>query len=393
MTRKTPLFDWHQTNGGKMIDYAGWRLPINYSSGIIAEHLACRKFGALFDISHMGRFLIRGWYAASALSRALTNDPTRLQPGKCHYTLIADEAGFPLDDAFLYQLHVNEYLLVVNGANREKIWSWLQDSLPAFVQMQDLTEQLAMLSLQGPCSERLLQEVWPGEQLPVRRNALTSVFWEGAEVLVSATGYTGEPLGFEIFVPNEQCPSLWQELASTGREMGIVPVGLGARDTLRLEAGYPLYGHEYQADRPALAVPQAAWGVSLQRGRPDFVGRRALTEQMKELKNGAREHLPKRVMMVVALTPAMIRGGAKVRAAGREVGELTSGNIIPAWRFKGSKPTDETYKRAVGLAYLDREVSVGQRIEIAYRKRRIEGIVVSSLMENAGGYLVPRQLN
>jgi glycine cleavage system T protein (aminomethyltransferase) len=162
-----------------------------------------------------------------------------------------------------------------------------------------------------------------------------------------------------------------------GRQEGIVPVGLGTRDTLRLEAGYPLFGHEYLPDRPILAVPQATFGVSLDKSCPDFVGRRALVAQMHDLQKGGADKLPKRIMAVAALAPAMILGGSKVMVRDRCVGELTSGNIVPAWNSNCSQPTNGVYKRAIGLAYLDREIKPGQQIEISCRSHGVAGVVVT----------------
>lgn len=394
MPERTPIFPWHQQHGGKLVEFAGWELPVSYEPGIVAEHLACRKQAGLFDVSHMGRFVLDGPRALEFLCRALTGDARRLTPGRAQYTLISDPQGRPLDDAYLFLFRPGWYLLVVNGANRAKDWDWLQGLDPTDTGLRDLTLETAMFALQGPASEKILAallEGGAGVLPPAGRNRLAVASWQGCEVLVSRTGYAGEPLGFELFVEAGRALEFWEAMVEAGRPHGLVPVGLGARDTLRLEACLPLYGHELRPDWPIMSLPQARFGVGLTPDRGEFVGKQALAAQAAELAQGGRELVPGRIMPVAALKKGMIREGSEVRVAGRKVGELTSGTMVPAWRFDGDQPGEEHFTRALGLAFLERDIEPGQEVEIIYRKRSLPGVVAKSFTQAAGVYLRPLQ--
>jgi aminomethyltransferase len=312
-------------HGGKLVDFAGWSLPVMYGNGLIAEHLATRKHGGLFDISHMGRFMVRGPGALAWLGSMLTNDPAKLSPGRAQYTLISDQSGRPLDDAYLYQQDDERYLLVVNAANLEKDWDWLEKHPGQDVELEDVSQQLAMLALQGPESEKLFAPLL-AKPLPApgRNNGGFNRIGE-MELYVSRTGYTGEPISFELFLPWDAAETVWDKLAQAGKCMGVVPVGLGARDTLRLEACLPLYGHEYKPDLPIMIMPTARWGVDLNPKRGDFMGREDLEGQAGDL--------AQRVYAVAALTKGMMREGSPVLKDGREIGVMTSATTIPVWRF------------------------------------------------------------
>ncbi|MCB2189988.1 MAG: glycine cleavage system aminomethyltransferase GcvT [Deltaproteobacteria bacterium] len=389
MTAKTPLHDWHAAHGGKLVDFAGWRLPVSYGDGLIAEHLATRKHGGLFDISHMGRFAVRGPQARAWLGELLTNDPAKLAPGLAQYTLISDEAGCPLDDAYLYQQAPEQYLLVVNAANRDKDREWLEQHLAEGVEFADHSARLAMLAVQGPDSEKLLATLLADPLPPAGRNHGGYNRMGGVELYVSRTGYTGEPVSFELFPPWEEAEGVWDKLAASGAPMGVVPVGLGARDTLRLEACLPLYGHEYTSERPIMSVPTAKFGVDLNPQRGDFQGRAALEAQAL----GGAENLPQRVFAVAGLAKGMMREGSVVLTGGKTLGELTSGTMIPAWQFADGEPGQEHYNRPLGLALLDGGAQVGQEVEINYRKRTLPGRVVKSFTRPQGRYLQPMQFD
>ena len=389
MTAKTPLHDWHAAHGGKLVDFAGWRLPVSYGDGVIAEHLATRKHGGLFDISHMGRFAVRGHQAQSWLSRLLTNDPAKLAPGRAQYTLISNEMGRPMDDAYLYQQAPEQYLLVVNAANHDKDRQWLEQHLTDGVEFQDHSARLAMLALQGPDSENLLSSLLADALPPAGRNQGGFNRLGGVDLYISRTGYTGEPLSFELFLPWDKADAVWDKLASGGAPLGVVPVGLGARDTLRLEACLPLYGHEYREDRPIMAMPTTKFGLDLNPERGDFMGRAALEAQA----SGGPENLPQRVFAVAGLAKGMMREGSQVLAGGEPLGELTSATMIPAWRFAGDAPGEEHYNRPLGLALLSSGAQVGQEVEINYRKRALPGRVVKSFTRPLGRYLEPIQFD
>ena len=277
--QRTVFYQSHVDADAKMVDFAGWQMPIQYSDGIVSEHLLTRRGAGLFDVSHMGRFQITGPGAVAFLQYVLTNDCAKLAVGQAQYTILANESGGAVDDAFLYCPEEGSFLLVVNASNKDKDWKHLQRYLADFpeARMDDVSDSLAMLALQGPQSEAILQSlVTAGTLSEPKRNAVGTVTLAGVEVLVARTGYTGAPVCFELFIPVHGAASIWNKLL----EAGAKPVGLGARDTLRLEAGLPLYGHELgmgQDDReiPVFAIGLAIFAVSL-RIRPESLsaGRR-----------------------------------------------------------------------------------------------------------------------
>ncbi len=270
--KQTELYLWHKEHGAQMVEFAGWEMPVSYERGILEEHLATRKFGGLFDISHMGRFLIYGEEAIPFLQHVLTNNIFALEHGMAQYTLIQNEWGGAIDDAYLYRLDEgnlpseSRYLLVVNAANKERDWNWLMDHKKRFrgLIIEDKSEEMGMIALQGPVTKRVLEKIVieSHSKLPDPwRNRLRVCEIEGVRVAVtiSRTGYTGEPICFELFSEREKMRMIWEAILTVGEKEGIVPVGLGARDTLRTEAGLPLYGHEFGLDqggkeRPIYAV-------------------------------------------------------------------------------------------------------------------------------------------
>ena len=283
---KTVLHEKHIALGAQMVDFGGWHMPVQYTGGIVEEHLATRRGAGLFDVSHMGRFAVRGTGATAFLQHCLSNDAAVLETGMAQYTMIPNDEGGARDDAYLYRFDA-AYLLVVNASNREADWRYLQEKRTRFpgTELEDLSATMAMLSLQGPSAERILQELIGAEALPKpRKNALSTASFAGKELLVARTGYTGEPLGFECFLSAADAPALWDFLL----EKGAVPVGLGARDTLRLEAGLPLYGHELGKDPegreiPLFACPLARFAVSFSPAKGPFAGREALERQYAAL--------------------------------------------------------------------------------------------------------------
>ncbi|MCK5568042.1 MAG: glycine cleavage system protein T, partial [Actinomycetia bacterium] len=241
--RRTPLYQKHLELGAKMIDFGGWIMPLNYPEGIIAEHLTTRKEAGLFDVSHMGRFTISRKDTLSFLQHVLTNNAAALKVGESQYTIISDEDGIAIDDAYLYRFYQEQYLLVVNASNQDKDKEYLMSMSSSFkdVKINDITNDLSMLSLQGPRSEEILISLISLGALPKPTRNKSSIIKIGdIKVLVARTGYTGEPIGFELFTENKRLADLWTLLCTRGSS----PVGLGARDTLRLEAGLPLYRNE-----------------------------------------------------------------------------------------------------------------------------------------------------
>jgi aminomethyltransferase len=412
--KKTRLNAWHREHGGQMVEFGGWEMPVSYKRGIIEEHLATRKYGGLFDISHMGRFLISGKDAIPFLQHVLTNNALALDPGMAQYTLIPNEKGGALDDAYLYRLDKEDagprkYLLVVNAGPREKDWNWLMEQKKRFpdVVMEDKTEEIGMMAFQGPGTKKVLEEIL---KLPDPwRNRLRIGQMDGTWVMVSRTGYTGEPICFEIIILKEKLEFLWQRILTEGEEEGIVPAGLGARDSLRIEAGLVLYGNELGLDTEGKEIPiyamlpAARVTVSFSSLKGEFIGKDALSAQFEEV--NARENdypIPPKEKRVVSksIMPFLITGqgiarrGHKVFAEGKAVGHVTSGTMVPYWNFSEigilGKVTDEKRMRPIGLAYVDADLEKGQKIEIQSRGKTVQGLIVEkNLSSEAPPYSHP----
>lgn len=370
--RKTALHDWHVEHGAKMVDFAGWDMPVQYKTGAIQEHLATRRRAGLFDISHMGRFEVTGEGAEDFLLGVLTNDARALRPGEAQYTFIADEEGGAIDDAYLYRLAEARFLLVVNAANREKDWQWLSAHKGSSrAALSDVSEALLMISLQGPQSETILEQVVAKDDLPEnKRNRLSVVRSDGREMFVARTGYTGESVCFELFAEAGQTVVLWDRLVA----LGAVPAGLGARDSLRLEAGLPLYGHELGRDPEGEEIPIFANALAMFAVRTsdthDYVGRRALERQKEEyvrIRRGELDTPPDRRLLKRLVQPIAVfagrrplRAGFKVFHGDAFVGYVTSGTSVPYARFHGADvaatPSDQHDMRPIGLALVDSDL-------------------------------------
>ncbi len=388
--KRTMLCDRHVALGAKMVAFGGWEMPVSYPSGIVGEHLAVRKTAGLFDVSHMGRFAVKGASAVRFLQHVLTNNVEALDIEEGQYTMIPNEAGGAIDDAYLYRFVADTYLLVVNAANRHKDWEHLQTHLMRFeaATLVDCTETLAMFALQGPESKQILENVIASGRLPEPlRNKLSTVMISGFDVGVSRTGYTGEPLCFELFVERENAIAIWEALT----ESGAMPVGLGARDTLRLEAALPLHGHELGRDPegkevPIFAVPIAKIAVSFSPLKGQYVGRKPLARQHDAYgKTVFRDYslqadLPRLVQPIALVGSGVARAGAHVFRGAQRVGYVTSGTRVPYWVFEGeglsSKLTDRHRLRSIALAYLDSTVVIDDWVEVEIRGKRVKAVVV-----------------
>ncbi len=388
--RRTALFERHEALGAQLVPFGGWEMPLQYRSGIVREHLATRRDAGLFDVSHMGRFRVSGDGAAPFLQRVLSNNVEALDVDEAQYTLVPTETGGAVDDAYLYRFDDAGFLLVVNASNADRVREHLDGHLEGFpgVRIEDRTDAVAMLALQGPRSRELLESVAAAGRLPdPLRNALGRLTVGGAEVRVARTGYTGEPLCFELFVPRESAGAVWDLLL----DAGAAPAGLGARDTLRLEAGLPLYGHELGADPdgdeiPVFALPFARQAVSFSPVKGAFAGRARLLAQWRAAERIAyrdytlRADLPRIVQPLAVLGPGVARAGDRVYRDGRQVGWVTSGTRVPYWEFDGdgldAAPTDRHALRSIALAYLDSDLVWDDRVEVEVRGRRLEAVVV-----------------
>lgn len=367
-TRKTALFSEHEKLGCTFLSFGGYEMPLNYEAGVMAEHLDTRQRSGLFDISHMGRFLIRGETALPFLRYALTNDASLLEPMKAQYTLLSDEEGDILDDAFLYRSGSDEYLLVVNAGNAEKDWRRLSKENKAFeAQMEDVTADVGMLALQGPESPEILESLFPGQAVSgLPKNGILSIVHDGSRILLSKTGYTGEKNGYELFIPSAILPAMWRALLS----LGAKPCGLGARDTLRLEAGFPLYGHELGKDPdgreiPVFANPVARFGVNFSDEERGFLGKTALSAK----KLSCRQ----RISPFELTERGMPRAGYKVAVGGREIGYVTSGNSVPVTHGEGPATTHAL--RYIGLALIDIILEQGEEIEVIIRGKPVAAVL------------------
>jgi aminomethyltransferase len=388
--RQTPLYERHRAAGAKIVDFSGWAMPIQYSKGIVAEHLATRRAAGLFDVSHMGRFTLRGPGALPFLQHVLTNNAAALDPLQAQYTIVPTPTGGAVDDAYLYRFLPADYLLVVNAANREKDWDHFRGHIGAFgdVELVDRTHEVAMVALQGQASRAILSAVIEEGRLPEPlRNELSIVRIGGAEVRVGRTGYTGEPVCFELFIDAVHAGMLWDSLVGAGAE----PVGLGARDTLRLEAGLPLYGHELGLDPvgaeiPILSCPLASFAVSFSPLKGDYVGRAGLARQHRAYARIlARDwslvaDLPKLTRPVAVTGSGVAREGSDVSRDGEHAGWVTSGTAVPYWDVEGdglySALTDERKLRTIALAYIDSRIIEDDEVEVDVRGRRVPGLVV-----------------
>lgn len=278
-SKMTPLFDEHIKLGGKMADFAGWRMPLWYPTGQSAEHHATRKACGLFDICHMGEFEIKGPDSLAFLSWLLTNDIERMVDGQAMYNFMLNEHGGVVDDCIVYRFDAENWMLVVNAGDIEGDFQWLQRNALTAVQLKNISKDTVKLDLQGPSAPRLISKWMDREKLSEFKffRFIQGVELDGMEVLVSRTGYTGE-VGFELYTSLKNGLDLWNLLLEEGKAFGILPCGLGARDTLRTEAGLPLHGHELRPDRVAVGHP---WEFAIS-WETDFLGKESLLKQKEK---------------------------------------------------------------------------------------------------------------
>jgi aminomethyltransferase len=325
MALRTPLYDWHVGHGGRMVEFSGWDMPVQYSS-IIEEHHAVRTAAGLFDISHMGRLSFAGPDALAFLQQVYTNNAATMKDGQARYGLICNPQGGIRDDVLVYRWPYG-WAMVVNASNRGKIVDWLGEHKGAHkVEIQDQTTTTCMLAVQGPQALALCRGLTEADAEQLAYYHATPTRFRGAGCVVSRTGYTGED-GIEIMASAAQARELWEELIRRGAK----PCGLGARDTLRLEAAMPLYGHELNEEIDPFQAG-LGWAVKMDKG--DFIGRDALLRRREDAS------LPRRVGLELAGRRAA-REGAAVLCDGRIVGRVTSGTVTP------------TLNKAIALAYVD----------------------------------------
>lgn len=375
--KRTPLYDAHVAAGATMVDFGGWEMPIQYPEGIVAEHLYDRKHCGIFDVSHMGRLIVEGPDRLAFLQEVLSSNAAALVPGRAQYCMIPDETGGAVDDAYLYMFTEGNYMVVVNASNTDKDLEHFAKYLPDFdCRVTNITDTYSSIAVQGPDSEKILKELSGSDFLTgPKKNDLNELTMEGRTVRISRTGYTGDPIGWELFIDANDVVWLWNRLI----ELGAKPTALGARDTLRLEAGLPLYGHELGTDHageeiPIFAVSLARFAVSFAEEKGDFVGRELLLAQ----KEGGT---PKKVFQVELRDRGVMRGGMDVYRDGEHVGWITSGTMVPYYNFdEEGNILDTTGKRSIGFAYLDSSVTKEDILEVDVRGKKLKASVVSRHM-------------
>jgi len=347
--RPTPLHAQHRSLRARLVDFAGWSMPVQYD-GLIKEHERVRRAAGLFDVSHMGELVFRGSGALATLNHLATNDVAQLEDGQVLYTPLCNADGGVRDDVLVYRLTAEEFMLVVNAANTEKIRAWCEEHLQPRTSMEDHTEEWALLALQGPQSAAILGRSKLLGMLASQIEALGYYRFlrgDGDVHFVSRTGYTGER-GYEIYLQARRAADLWEELFRLGADFGLGPAGLGARDTLRFEAAYCLYGNELAEDISPLEAG-LAWTVKWKKG--DFIGRQALLHQKE---NG----IPRRLVGLEVQDRVIARTGFEVRREAECVGKVTSGTFSP------------TLGKSLALALVDSEV-VEQPLQLVVRGREV----------------------
>lgn len=356
---QTPLINQHRSAGAKLVDFAGWEMPIQYT-GVVDEYHTVRSKAGLFDVSHMGRLITSGPGAATFLQQLTTNDVDKLAVGQAQYSTVCNEQGGIKDDIFVYRLKPEEYLLCVNASNREKILAWLQDHhRDKTISLEDHSARLAQIALQGPSSRDILIALGATAVAGLKLHHTCEATVSSIPALVARTGYTGE-LGFELYVAADRIGMLWERIMEQGRAAGLKPAGLGARDLLRLEMGYLLYGNDIDEDTTPLEAG-VDWTVSFQ--KKGFIGRSRLQAQ----RDGG---LTRRFIGFELLEKAVPRHGFKIyssQTSSDPIGEITSGNLSPL------------LQKGIGLGYVPiRYTDPGTPITIDIRGKAVPGQVVKT---------------
>jgi aminomethyltransferase len=351
---RTVLFPLHVRLNARMTEFAGFEMPVSYS-GIIAEHLAVRAAAGLFDLSHMGEFELRGPHALDLLERALTNSAARLAEGQAQYTLMCQEDGGVIDDLIVYKLESERYMLCVNAANLAADRERLAELNRSGADFRDVSEETALVAVQGPRAPAILQTLTSVPLASVKRYRVATGLVAGVRCLIARTGYTGED-GFELFAAASSAAALFEALLEAGRDQGLLPCGLGARDTLRMEAGLPLYGHELDRETTPL---EAGLGAFVKFGR-DFAGCKALASEQA---SGLRKHL---IGLRTSDGRSIARQGYQLLRDGARIGVVTSGSFAPS------------FNRPLAMAYVtDKDISAGAVVDVVIRNRTVPAEVVS----------------
>ena len=390
--KRTPLYDVHVAAGASMVDFGGWDMPIQYPEKIVAEHLFTRSACSLFDVSHMGHILVSGPDRLKFLQRVLTSNVAALEVGMSQYCIISDDNGRAIDDAYAYRFEEDRYLVVINASNTDKDLAHFNNVIKDYdCTITDITKSHCIIAVQGPKSDDILKVLSGGKEITApKRNALNTVELEGRTIWAARTGYTGEPLCYELFVKSEEATSLWNRLI----ELGAKPAGLGARDTLRMEACLPLYGHEFGespdgGEFPIFAMPMARFAVSFAEEKGDFIGREALAKQFAAFKAinagdlSLVADLPYRTQAIALIDRGVMRGGMELYRGDEHIGWITSGTMVPYITETGSA------NRSLGMAYMKSDVKEGDEITVDVRGKRLKARVVKNHMRIEGNFVRP----
>lgn len=353
--RKTFLNEIHKKHNGKMIDFSGWELPVEYS-GLTSEHIAVREKAGIFDVSHMGEVIIEGRDAVAFVDHLVTNDTGSLEDMQVMYTFMCNEKGGVVDDLLVYKYTDTRILLVINAANIEKDLRWIEGHSGSYdVKIENISDTISQIAVQGPKAQEIIQKLteYPLDSIGFFRFAFEETFY-GENVLISRTGYTGED-GFEIYMKNDIAPDIWDALIKVGGD-DLVPAGLGARDTLRFEAGLPLYGNELGED---ISPVEAGLGFFVKTDKGDFIGKDVLAAQKKDRPE-------RKIVGFRLLGKGIARSGYKVVDGENEIGHITTGYKLPG--------RDE----CIGLALVPTDYSkIGTEIHIQIRKKTVKAEVIS----------------
>ena len=316
MAKRTALYENHVAHGGKIVEFAGYELPVQYEAGLMTEHMTVRTKVGLFDVSHMGEIIVRGKNAEAAVNHLITNEVIGMYDGQVKYTLMTNDKGGAVDDVLVYRINSECFYLVVNASNLEKDFAWISSHLLAGAEAENISEKVSQVALQGPLAKNVMAKICPDEYIPKKYYTFTKeAFIYGIRCLISRTGYTGE-FGYEIYCGNEDVSALFELLLDKGKEEGILPCGLGARDTLRFEAAMPLYGHELAEDYP---VNEVDLGFCIKMGKEEFIGKKALEEHEPEyVRVGAK-----------VVDRGIAREHTTVYCGDEVVGMVTSGTHAP----------------------------------------------------------------
>ena len=354
------MYDEHVKLGAKIVEFSGWSMPVFYTN-VISEHINVRGKAGLFDICHMGEIIVEGKDAFKIIQKIITNDLNKLTGGKAFYSSMCLDNGGVIDDLFVYRFNQNKFMIVVNASNVEKDFKWIVGHKDSFdVDVIDKTDGTAKLDLQGPKAEEILQKLTDTDLMNLKRFCFVESEVNCFSTIISRTGYTGED-GFELYFDSSKSVDMWCKLLEVGEEFGLKPIGLGARDTLRIEAGYSLYGHELSEEMNPF---EAGTGFVVKLDKEDFIGKGAL----QKIKDSG---LKRKIVAFEMLERGIPRQGYVVVKDGIEIGYVTSGTMSP------------TFKKGLGIAFVDVDEAIEQNeIHIKIREKLYSAKIVKKPIYN-----------